>query len=220
MVGDTVAYRSGVTVTDNSGEDIELQVDASKVDTSVPGEYEVVFSATDSSGNRAELSVILTVSSIDPAIVDELVEATLARIIDADMSLHDKAQAIFIYVQGSVRYDAGGEKTSLYEGAYEGLKQKAGDCWVYAATSEMLLTQAGIDNLPIKRVGGSTRHYWNLVNLGEGWYHFDACPNRDGSNDKRFMFTETEAVALAQISAYRLPDYYTYDHSLYPAVIE
>jgi hypothetical protein len=93
-----------------------------------------------------------------------------------------------------------------------------GDCFVFATTSEMLLTRAGIENMSITRTGGVTRHWWNLVTVGEGWYQFDTCPNVDFLGDFRFLFSEEDAVMMTERCAYRIPNYYVYDKDLYPEV--
>ncbi|MEG2601761.1 MAG: DUF5011 domain-containing protein, partial [Carnobacterium sp.] len=54
----------GVSATDVEDGDITDQIQvAGKVDVSVPGEYELVYSVTDSDGNKAEVKVIITVVS-------------------------------------------------------------------------------------------------------------------------------------------------------------
>ena len=40
----------------------------------------------------------------------------------------------------------------------------------------------------VTRVGGKTSHYWNLINCGDGWYHFDSCPHKDKL--ETFMLTD------------------------------
>ena len=59
--------------------------------------------------------------------------------------------------------------------AYQGLHNRQGDCYVYQMTSKVLLDAAGIENRLIDTMPLRYLHCWNLVNIGEGWYHFDAC---------------------------------------------
>ena len=54
----------GSTVTDNSGEIIDVVVSGDTVDTSVRGTYNIVYTATDSTGNTS--STTRTVSVLDP----------------------------------------------------------------------------------------------------------------------------------------------------------
>jgi hypothetical protein len=218
MLWETVAYRKGVTATDNIDANVELTIDTSAVNLGKAGEYPVTYTAVDSSGNVAEAYITLVVSNIDPNTVHEMADSILKRIITDDMSQKEKAYMIYRYVQKNVTYGSAGDRTNAYTGAYEGLQKKVGDCFVFATTSEILLTRAGIDNMLITRMGGVTRHWWNLVNVGEGWYHFDTCPNTDFLGDFRFMFSEDDAVMMTEVCAYRIPNYYVYDKELYPEV--
>ena len=52
--GETVSYRSFVTVTDNVEGECQLSVDASGVKQDIPGEYVVKYVATDAAGNKSE----------------------------------------------------------------------------------------------------------------------------------------------------------------------
>ena len=53
-VGESVAYRKNITLTDNAGnEEITLSVDSAAVNTAEEGAYTVIYSATDKAGNTA-----------------------------------------------------------------------------------------------------------------------------------------------------------------------
>ena len=77
-----------------------------------------------------------------------------------------------------------------------------------------LLDCAGIDNMEICRDKPATPHYWNLVNCGDGWYHFDTCPHYKQYPLDAFMLTDAQVAAYSQNS---VKDYYSFDASLYPA---
>ncbi len=68
--GDTVSYRSGITVTDNRDEAPQLTIDNSAVDLSTPGEYTGTYTATDYVGNAASVSATVTVREKQPDYVD------------------------------------------------------------------------------------------------------------------------------------------------------
>ena len=146
--------------------------------------------------------------------LEEAVSSTLAEIIQDGMTDVEKARAIFDFAHDSIRYTGDSDKSDWQAGAYEGLTKRQGDCFTYYAVSRALLTAAGIDNLEVTRVGGPTSHYWNLIDCGSGWYHFDATPRSSKMpHFVSFMFTDQEA---ADYTAKAGRNYYTFDGSLYP----
>ena len=124
----------------------------------------------------------------------------------------EKVQAIYNYNMRHISYISHSEKGNWLRAAYEGLVDGKGDCYVYASTAKVLLTRAGITNMDIVKIPSKTSHYWNLVNLGEGWYHFDTTPRKD--HPTIFMWTEAQ---MMEYSA-RFTGSHNYDHSLYPVV--
>ena len=128
------------------------------------------------------------------------------------MSDRDKAWAIYSYVISHVAYISHEEKGDWIKAAYKGLAESRGDCYTYARTAKALLTRAGIANMDIQKIPSGTEHYWNLVDVGDGWYHFDTTPRTD--HPTIFLWTEAE---LMEYSAQHW-NAFNYDHSLYPAV--
>lgn len=152
--------------------------------------------------------------------VDKLADKVLAKIIKSGMSQREKAKAIFNYVNRNIKYVGSSDKSSWLVGAYVGFTRGRGDCYNYFACSKALLTRAGISNVDLHRVGGNSRHYWQLVNTGDGWYHFDACPHPTGYPLYAFMITEAQARAYTrQVSAAR-KNYYVYDYDACPVTVE
>ena len=146
--------------------------------------------------------------------LDELVQEAIDSIITSGMTKREQAKAVWDFTKGGIRYTGSSDKSDWQAGAYEGLSTRKGDCFTYYAVSRALLTALGIDNLEVQRVGGPTSHYWNLVNCGDGWYHFDATP-RSSSMPYfvSFMFTDEEA---ADYTARAGRSYYSFDGTLYP----
>lgn len=214
FVGATIAYRKGVTVTDNHDKAVDLQVDSGNVNLRKTGTYTVLYSATDSAGNKASkkatiLVVEKTDNSIDPAVLDQLADNVLAKIIKAGMTSREKANAIYWWTKGHIGYVNHSDKSSWINAAYQGITTGRGDCFNYFATAKILLTRAGIQNMDIVKLNGG--HYWSLVNLGNGWYHFDTTPRKAGG--EFFMLTD------AEITAYSVKhnNSHVWDHSKYPA---
>ena len=216
--GGTVSYRRHVTVSDNSKEEIKLEIDASQANLDELGTYPVYYSATDSSGNTARVEITLTVTEkpvINEDYVRPMVEKIVNQVTDDDMSEWDKAYALFRWCRKNIDYGAAGDRTSIWTGAYEGIRKHRGDCFTYYATYAALLEVAGIENMMIQRAGGETNHWWNLVNVGDGWYHCDTTPRVNPDYYVCFMQTD-EQVAEYTKSNKRKPNYYTFDESLYP----
>lgn len=213
-MGDGVSYRKDVTVEDNSLEEIPLIVDTSSVNLKEEGTYPVIYSATDAAGNTATVTVSLTVIAREHSIeeVDQLADAVLAKIITPDMSDRDKALAIYNYIRWNVGYINHSEKGDWVRAAYEGLARKQGDCYVYACTAKELLTRAGIKNMDIAKIPTKREHYWNLVDVGDGWYHFDTTPRTELV--VFFLWTDAE---LMEYSAEH-HNSHNYDHVAYPKV--
>lgn len=214
FVGDSVSYKRNVTVTDNCPDGVELTVDAAGVNVNAEGVYPVTYTAVDAAGNTASVTVNLTVSArmYDIETVNALADAVLAQIITPEMSDMDKVQAIYNYNKTHIAYISHSEKGDWVRAAYEGLAENKGDCYVYACTAKVLLTRAGIKNMDIAKIPSRTEHYWNLVDVGDGWYHFDTTPRKD--HPTIFMWTDEEMMAYSA----KHNNSHNYDHSLYPEV--
>lgn len=229
-VGGTVSYRDGVMVTDNMDETVRLQVDAGKVNPEQAGSYPVTYSAEDSRGNRTEVTVTVLVEEPpeeppgeepagDQKKLDELAAGILSRITTPEMTQRQKARAIFDYVHGNIRYVNTSDKSDWITGAYVGFTQGKGDCFNYFACSKELLTLAGIPNIDLSRAGGNSDHYWQLVNVGDGWHHFDACPHPNSFPITSFLLTEAEVRQYSLRCSGIWLNYYVYDYDACPVTV-
>lgn len=221
-VGDNLSYKRGVTVQDDSGRDIPLAIDNSQVNLSQLGTYVVIYSATDLSGNTTTVEVPVTViegDPVDPQIVYDLADKLIADLLTEDMALQDKVFKLWNWCRTKIKYSYSAGARTVYEAAYEGLYGRKGDCYIYYATMEVLLDRLGVENMKVARVGGVSNHWWNLVNLGDGWYHCDASPRQKGDPYLCFMQTDEQ---LAKYTVYYEttnpghPNYFTFDETLYP----
>ena len=214
FLGESISYRKNVTVTDNCQEGVVLEVDTTSVDLNKEGVYPITYTARDIAGNQSSATVNLTVRDRMYSLeeMNEYADAVLEEIIEPDMSLRDKAWAIYSYVLGNVAYINHTEKGDWIRAAYEGLVDKKGDCYAYACAAKALLTRAGIPNLDIRRIPTSFEHYWNLVDVGEGWYQFDTTPRPD--HPTIFLWTD------AELMEYNAEHYgaFNYDPALYPEI--
>lgn len=215
--GETISYKKGVSVWDNKDNDVTYQIDSSKVNLNKTGTYTVTYTAKDSSGNKAVKTATITVIPfiVTDEMLNDKVDKILDKIVEEGMTKREIAYEIYLWVKAHVAYTGSADKSDWKKGAYLGIEKGMGDCFTYYAVSEALLTRADIDNMRVTRVGGRTQHFWNLIDCGDGWYHFDTCPNKDKM--EAFMLTDAEVEAYTKK---RGNNYYNFDKSLYPRTPE
>lgn len=215
-VGDTISYKKDIAVTDNMDENPTLDVDNSQVDLSKAGKYEVVYTATDSAGNTSSEKVTLTLKEkpkgyVEPDEVYALAQKVVDQITNDSMTDMEKAFAIYRWTKTNIGYTGTSNKDSWTIGAYQAFTKKSGDCFNYYAAAKAMLDVCGIDNVDIVKSDTShSAHYWSLINLGDGWYHFDATPRKGGGNF--FMLTDEELAAYSTTHK----NSHIFDSSLYP----
>ena len=216
-IGDSISYKENITVTDNMDASPTLEIDNSQVHLNQAGTYEVIYKATDASGNTAVETITLTLeekveSTVEPETVYEMADKVLAKITDSSMDDMQVAYAIYRWTKYNIAYTGHSDKSSWVKGAYDAFKNRAGDCFNYYAAARALLDEAGIQNIGVVKSDTShSSHYWNLINLGNGWYHFDCTP-RSGSGDNFFMVTDEELNAYSRAHN----NSHIFDSSLYP----
>jgi len=216
-IGEALSFRAGIKARDNKDGEIDYKVDSSKVNLKKKGTYNVLYTATDTSGNTATKTSVITVKEliITEEMVSKLCKDILASITSEDMTKREIARKIYDWVKGHVSYSGSSDKSDWLKEAYKAINKGVGDCFTYFAVSQALLNEAGIENMKVTRVGGKTQHFWNLINCGDGWYHFDTCPTKDKIDT--FMLTDAEVEAYTE---YRQNNYYNFDKSLYPRTPE
>lgn len=221
--GKSISYKKGVSVTDDLDSEVTLEVDSSQVNLNVPGVYNVFYRAADQAGNQAE--AVCTVTVTEPVPITEgaiyaLADQLLTELITDDMTQYEKAETLWWWCHDNITYRYSSDERDILSGAYRGLHDRSGDCYIYYATYEVLLTRCGIDNMCVTRVGGSSSHWWNLVNVGYGWYHCDCSPRSVKANFFICFMQTDEQIAAYSDYYYTLfpdkPNYYGFDSSIYP----
>jgi len=179
-----------VKVKDDKDTDVKLEVDTSMVDYTKEGNYDVTFTATDSAGNSstaiAKVQVRLTKK------IDEMADELLSEIVDDSMTDQEKAEAIYVYIRKNVAYVDGYNETNWEKAAEYAMKYNGGDCFAYYSMSRILLTRSGIPNMMVTRYKGEGHHWWNLVYVDGGWYHFDTTPR---SKQATFCLVTSQQLA-------------------------
>jgi len=211
-VGDAVAYFKEVFAEDNADPEPVIDVDKSKVDAKTAGTYDVTYTATDAEGNSSSVTVKFTFieKTVTEEKLQEAVDTVTKKIFTEGMSTADKLLAIFNYCYDNITYWGDSDKTDLYGEAYRGLTEGVGDCYTFFAATYALLQETDAQILTVERMNGKTQHFWCLVNIGTGWYHFDTC-NVGPQHYKCFMKMNSDLSPLS-------PQYWVFNESLYPEV--
>lgn len=220
-INNPVSYKKDVYVYDNRDGEISVQVDSSNVNQKQVGSYKVIYTATDSSGNTSMKEATYTVKEMRVTMeqLEALADEVLAKITTPDMTLREKAWEIYEYENKLLTYTGISDKTDWMFEAYNGLTNKVGDCFTYFSMSELLLNRIGMETMRVERMSkpGEAKHYWHLVNFGEGWYHFDACIHIPKLVS--FMLTDAEMDAFsARVGKDNY--YYRFDKDNYPRTPE
>lgn len=210
-IGEAVAYFAQASATDNADEEVTLTVDNSAVDMYTVGVYPVTYRATDRAGNTAQKTAYLYI--VQPSVSDEkLQEAAdkvLSKIVTEDMTKGQKAYAIYRYVYDNFTFrDHTSNKRDWKYEAWRGLTTRRGDCFTFCAAARELLEQIGAKVMFVIRDSGN-RHYWLMVDLGTGWYHFDPLNSGPSKKFECFMLTTQEVLDL-------YPFFWKYNHKIYP----
>lgn len=97
--------------------------------------------------------------------VNTKIAAVLKSLDIADASDYTKVKKIHNYIVNKTTYDSGYTKYT----AYQALIKKSAVCQGYALLFYKMATEAGINC----RVVTSSSHAWNIVQMGNKWYHLD-----------------------------------------------
>ena len=224
FIGDSISYKEGVAVTDDITEYPVLTVDNSAVKPHVEGTYPVIYTARDAAGNETSVTVYFTFRErpagyVEPEVAYGLAQAVLSRITTEDMTKAEVAAAIYNWVKRNITWNEHSDKSSGWAaGAVYGFEQRKGDCFTYYATAKALLDVAGIPNLDIVKVvtpeTSQSAHYWNLVNLGDGWYHMDCTPRNGNLTESFFLYTDEEMLAYSRLPVNQ--NCFNFDLNAYP----
>lgn len=222
--GDTISYMSGVTVTDNMDTDPILDVNRDEVDLATPGEYTVIYTATDDFGNEATATMKVTVlvkkeNYVSYDVIYEEVDALLDDIITEDMTTQNQIWAIYVWIRSNCKYIGTSDKDDWMQAAHVMMTERKGDCFNYFALCKLMMERLGIPNIDVRKVKnyeGDSNHFWSMASIdgGQNYYHVDTCPR----SDPETFCLVTDAFMDAYSAAHR--NCFNRDKSLYPATPE
>ncbi len=215
--GETISYKKNITVTDDKDENPTLEVDSSEVNPDKRGVYPITYIATDAAGNVTKKSTTVKIVSAKIAEATEenvnaMADEILVGIVTDDMDQKTQAKAVFDWVVNNITYSESAGIDDLYSAAYKGMKYHIGDCTVKQKTAEVMLNRLGIKNMEIEKIRDTRGHYWLLIDVGEGWYHYDPNLQLDGT----LIFYWHDADLWAYSNAHK--NTHNYDPSKYPTI--
>ena len=202
---DDYDFTKYVKVEDDRDTKVKIKVDTSNVNFKKTGTYKVIYKATDSAGNTAKTYAKIGIRVATD--LDSYCDTVLSKIIKSSWSDTKKARAIYNYTRGHISYTGVSDKSSWEREAVNGIRYGRGDCFTYYSVARALLTRAGIPNIKVTRVKGEGHHWWNMVYVQGAFYHYDACPRREGG---RFCLV-TDAQLKKYSSRYGNSHIWAYD---------
>lgn len=190
-------------------QDVTYDFITSKINFDKTGTYTMEVNAKDTSGNISFKSIQVIIKEEKTSLtqnskkgtydgttgqqqLDNLCDQILDTIIQENMSDKQKAYAVYQWVEGHIRYSGSMNVTDWRSGALTSLKYRKGNCLAFCYSSEALLTRLGFENIEVH--DRELTHYWNMVKVNNGWYHFDTT---SGWGQQRFLWTNQ------QLSSYR-----------------
>jgi hypothetical protein len=133
-------------------------------------------------------------SSYERQVADKEIDTILASIITLTMTDDEKVKAVHDYIITNAKYDT----SSVYYSDYDLLSNGTAVCNGYSLLTYNMLKKLDI---PVKFVFGSSdsqSHVWNMVELGDYWFHLDTTwddPMPDRGNTvsyNYYMLTDEE----------------------------
>ena len=155
----------------------------------------------DANGVFIEITPIITEEKRK---LEQMAAQIVEELVTEDMSKREKATAIYQWIQSHIGYIATSDKSDWVAEAIRGFETRRGDCFTYSAVARAMLDAAGIENMPVYPKEGYHVHYWNLVCVEGGWYHFDTTPRKSGSTFCIVTNAQYDALSGARYSTHYL----------------
>lgn len=145
--------------------------------------------------SKIDVNVDYIITSTERAEADKQIKNILSEIIEPSMNDHEKVKAVHDYIVLHSKYD---ESMQLYSD-YDLLTQGTSVCNGYALLTYNMLEEL---NIPVKLVTGTANgelHIWNMVKLGNWWFHLDTTwndplPDVNRVSYSYYMLTDKEIL--------------------------
>lgn len=164
--------------------DIYINSNVSRVDWEIK---------TTNSANDININVTYIISPEERIKADRKIDNILANIIKPYMNNHEKVKAVHDYIVLNGKYDS----TYTYYSDYDLLMNGTSVCNGYALLTYNMLDKLNIPVNLVSGTAGGEDHIWNMVKLGDYWFHLDTTwndplPDTGTVSYKYYMVTEKE----------------------------
>lgn len=145
--------------------------------------------------------------------LDELNKKVFNVISQIPENFSDYERELFIhdYLVDNCTYEKNDSNPNIFT-AYSCLISGKAVCEGYAKAAQLLLCAAGIDCRPVVGARGAEEHMWNVVKIGNSWYHIDVTWDSKDELNKYNYFNLTDSVIKKDhciaASIDNNPDYY------------
>ncbi len=233
-VGEMINYKDHITVYDYKDGNIDItegqkvQIDDSRVNIYLPGEYMVLVTASDSAGksSSASITVIVKHKELTNNEINKVIDEVIRSIITEGMTDEQKIYAVFSKITNDANMNFSGSSDKSNDPAreaYYGFTNKYGDSYTAACMMKTVLERIGFDVKTVSRITSGAGYYWSLVDFKDGWYHVDAFLKEakwvvDGKEKETFKLTDGELAEYTKWYDTIKPgvNYYLFDPVLYP----
>lgn len=135
------------------------------------------------------------ITSSQRVLADKQIDSILSEIIKPYMNDHEKVLAIHDYIVIHSKYDESMQRYSDYELLTEGTSV----CNGYALLTYNMLQKLNIPVQLVTGAGNGELHIWNMVKLGDYWFHLDttwndSLPDTDTLSYDYYMLTDKEIL--------------------------
>lgn len=162
------------------------------------------------------VDVDYVITSAKRAAADKQIDSILSDIIKPYMNDHEKIKAVHDYIVLNGKYDV----SMQFYSDYDLLNKGTAVCNGYALLTYNMLNKLNIPVSLVTGTGNNQLHIWNMVKLGDYWFHLDTTwndplPDANIVSYNYYMLTEKEITKDHTIDAnIELPEatksYYDY----------
>lgn len=121
------------------------------------------------------------VKTEDELLLQDYAASVAAEITDDTMTLEQKCDAIYDYLWEDFVYNQTSETDlKTVEAGMKAFDLKRGNCYVLYAKAHYLYQAIGVKDMLVTGIrsgeGGPVKHWWNMIKVGDRYYHVDSTP--------------------------------------------